>query len=261
MTQSAIQIPARVRFVMASAWVFGHWLTLWLLIFTVFNLLPLLPPFLLETGYRSLAEIIYNLYGFIGHQMAHRSFFLLGEQVMYTPSELPVRLAGDFLIDSTALRNIIGNEQLGWKLAWSDRLLSLFGSALITSYVYSIWRNRPQFKPLSFFWMLVLTLPLVIDGTTHYISDFDGVVAGFRWDNAWLATLTANVLPASFYVGDDWGSFNSIMRIITGILFGIGLWSWGLARADRYFARNTALLDERIAGWWQRQEEASNEAK
>jgi len=257
MERSAITIPPRVRFVMGAAWVFRHWLELWLLIFTVFNILPYLTPVLIESGLRPLADAIYNLYGLIGHQMAHRSFFVFGEQWMYKPDELPITLIGEFLPDSSALRQFIGTEQLGWKLAWSDRLLSLFGSALITSYVYRILRQREGFRPLSLGWMLILTIPLIIDGTTHYNSDFNGVTAGFRWDNAWLATLTGNLFPDTFYVGDNWGSFNSIMRIITGILFGIGLWSWGLGRVDRYLSHNAIVLDTRIAAWWQRQETTS----
>jgi hypothetical protein len=33
-------------------------------------------------------------------------------------------------------------------------------------------------------------------------------------------------LPTTFYAGDAWGSFNSIMRLLTGIFFGTGIvWS------------------------------------
>mgnify|MGYP001560912771 CR=1 FL=1 len=45
--------------------------------------------------------------------------------------------------------------------------------------------------------------------------------AGFRDTNAWLAFLTGNTLPQWLYAGDSLGSFNSDMRWITGILFGL----------------------------------------
>ena len=35
--------------------------------------------------------------------------------------------------------------------------------------------------------------------------------------------LTAHVLPASFYAGDVFGSLNSVLRLITGFLFGFGV--------------------------------------
>jgi hypothetical protein len=64
---------------------------------------------------------------------------------------------------------------------------------------------------------------MAIDGGTHFISDLAGMGQGFRSDNAWLAQLTGFVLPGSFYAGDALGSFNSWMRLLTGLLFGLGV--------------------------------------
>ena len=64
---------------------------------------------------------------------------------------------------------------------------------------------------------------MALDGTTHLLSDFAGLGQGFRDSNLWLAVLTHNALYATFYTGDGWGSFNSIMRLLTGIFFGIGI--------------------------------------
>jgi len=61
-----------------------------------------------------------------------------------------------------------------------------------------------------------------VDGGTHLISDLAGIGQGFRDSNAWLASLTNNAFPATFYAGDAFGSFNSWMRLITGALFGLG---------------------------------------
>ena len=56
------------------------------------------------------------------------------------------------------------------------------------------------------------------------ISDFTGGIGlGFRDNNAWLAALTNQALPATFYAGDALGSFNSWMRLITGLLFGLAV--------------------------------------
>jgi len=55
------------------------------------------------------------------------------------------------------------------------------------------------------------------------ISDLAGIGQGFRDTNVWLQVLTNNVFPITFYQGDALGSFNSWMRLITGILFGIPL--------------------------------------
>jgi uncharacterized membrane protein len=62
---------------------------------------------------------------------------------------------------------------------------------------------------------------MAIDGTTHLIND--ALRLDFRQTNQWAVILTNNALPASFYAGDMFGSLNSVLRIITGILFGFGV--------------------------------------
>jgi hypothetical protein len=41
--------------------------------------------------------------------------------------------------------------------------------------------------------------------------------------NLWLVPLTRNIFRPEFYNGDAWGSFNSLMRLLTGLLFGLGV--------------------------------------
>ena len=62
-----------------------------------------------------------------------------------------------------------------------------------------------------------------IDGFTHLFSDLSGLGLGFRDVNVWLAVLTNHSLSPFFYTGDGWGSFNSLMRIVSGVLFGAGI--------------------------------------
>ena len=64
---------------------------------------------------------------------------------------------------------------------------------------------------------------MALDGFTHMFSDFAGLGLGFRDSHRWLATITNNAFSSAFYAGDGWGSFNSIMRLITGFLFGVGI--------------------------------------
>ena len=80
---------------------------------------------------------------------------------------------------------------------------------------------------------------MVIDGTTHMISDFAGIGLGFRDSNSWLAALTFHGLPATFYAGDALGSFNSWARLISGLFFSLGLVGWLFPRLEASF-RDTA---------------------
>ena len=107
------------------------------------------------------------------------------------------------------------------------------------------WPLRKRVRPLPWWGLVLLLLPLSIDGFTHLFSDlFSGISGGFRSDNAWLATLTDHVLPATFYAGDALGSFNSLMRLLSGLLFGLGM-VWFLyprfqAAASRFRERASA---------------------
>jgi len=78
-------------------------------------------------------------------------------------------------------------------------------------------------------------LPMALDGTSHLISDFWGIGQGFRDTNLWLAILTNHLFPSSFYIGDAWGSFNSLMRLLTGLSFGLGLVWFGFPYLDDSF--------------------------
>ena len=59
------------------------------------------------------------------------------------------------------------------------------------------------------------------------MSDLAGIGQGFRDTNAWLAALTGNAFAPGFYTGDALGSFNSWMRLLTGVLFGLGIVWYG----------------------------------
>lgn len=68
-----------------------------------------------------------------------------------------------------------------------------------------------------------MVAPMIVDGVTHWLSDFAGVGRGFRYGNEWLAALTGHLLPQWFYVGNGVGSFNFWVRLVTGLLFGLAV--------------------------------------
>jgi hypothetical protein len=88
--------------------------------------------------------------------------------------------------------------------------------------------------------------PMIVDGVMHMLSDFAGIGQGFRYTNAWLATLTNNLLARSFYVGNKLGSFNSWMRLVTGLLFGLAV-VWMLYPIfEAYFRDARRTLESRL---------------
>ena len=110
---------------------------------------------------------------------------------------------------------------MGWKVAWSDRMISFYTSVWLFAVLWFLFRRR--IKRLPWWGFLLLLLPIVIDGGTHAVSDLAGIGQGFRDTNSWLAVLTGHVFPAGFYAGDALGSFNSWMRLLTGILAGLAI--------------------------------------
>jgi len=132
------------------------------------------------------------------------------------------------------LRQFIGNPEMGWKVAWSDRMVSMFTSLWLFGLLW--WPLRRRLRPLPWWGLVLFLLPMALDGSSHFVSDLSGIGQGFRDSNAWLVALTRGALPPDFYAGDAWGSFNSLMRLLTGILFGLGVAWFGLPYLDQAFA-------------------------
>jgi hypothetical protein len=91
-----------------------------------------------------------------------------------------------------------------------------------------------------------MTVPIVLDGFTHMIADVPGVGQGFRYDNAWLVTLTGSTFPSSFYAGNALGSFNSWMRLISGLLFGLAVVWLVYPALETYFRDIRQTLELRL---------------
>jgi uncharacterized membrane protein len=180
--------------------------------------MPWMAPVLMRVGWTAPAEAIYAFYSTQCHQMAQRSYFLFGPAFMLSPADLA---AAGVPFEAFALRAFIGSPELGWKVAWSDRMASLYLGLFLSMLAIKLLGNR--LRPLPAFGLVIMILPLVLDGTTHLVSDLSGLGMGFRDTNAWLAVLTRGRLQAGFYSGDAWGSFNATMRLLTGALFGLAL--------------------------------------
>lgn len=197
-----------------------YWIVPFGVIFGLYVWLPFLAPVLMHIGWFLPGEVIQKIYSTQCHQLPDRSFFLFGPQVMYPVEQ--IRAAWQNTTDPAVLRQFVGNIQMGWKVAWSDRMVAMYTSTWLFGLLW--WTIRKRIQPLPLWGLILFWLPMGLDGGTHFISDlFGGISGGFRFDNAWLATLTHHALPDWFYLGNALGSFNSDMRLLSGILFGLGL--------------------------------------
>lgn len=202
-----------------------HWLLYVNALLGGLVLAPFAAPALMAIGATEPANAIYLFYSFLCHQLPQRSFFLFGPKVSYSLAEIGAVWQYDGFI---TLREFIGNEAMGWKVAWSDRMVSMYGSLWIGGLLFALLRLRNPERSRGVLlsppvWLFVGILPMGLDGFSHMINDivagFSGT--GFRDTNAWLQFLTGNIFPATFYVGDALGSFNNLARLLTGTLFGL----------------------------------------
>lgn len=210
---------------------FPLWLILFGIIAGMYVLLPFLAPVFMASGWSGGGKAIYLIYSFMCHQLPERSYFLFGSKLTYSLAE--IQSIWQNTTDPSVLRQFIGNPEIGWKVAWSDRMISMYTATWILGLLW--WPFRRRLKPLPWWGLALFLLPMALDGFSHFVSDLGDIGTGFRFSNAWLAAVTNNALPASFYAGDAWGSFNSLMRLLTGILFGIGVIWFGFPYLNRSF--------------------------
>lgn len=200
-------------------WIGNHWFAAFLIVYGAWVFMPFLAPVFMHLGWTGAGKAVYFIYSFFCHQLPERSFFWFGEKTMYSLSE--IQSAWQNTANPMILRQFIGNEAMGWKVAWSDRMISFYTGVWLFAALWYPFRKR--IRPLSWWGFALLLIPIALDGGTHAISDFAGIGMGFRDTNAWLAVLTNNIFPATFYAGDALGSFNSLMRFVTGLLAGLAI--------------------------------------
>lgn len=202
-------------------WLARHWFGIFLAIYGLWVFLPFFAPLFMYIGWSGSGKTIYLIYSFFCHQLPERSYFFFGQKTMYSLSE--IQAAWRETNNPFVLRQFIGNQTMGWKIAWSERMIWFYTSIWFFAVLW--FPLRRKIKPLPWLGFVLLLLPMALDGGSHALSDWAGIGQGFRDTNQWLALLTNHVFPASFYVGDGLGSFNSIMRLITGLLSGLSI-SW-----------------------------------
>ena len=235
MTQTATNADERMSCASARwngtlGWFTYHW-PVWLALLTgVWVTLPWLAPVLMHLGATGPAYLIYVLYSPQCHQLPQRSYFLFGDRLMIP---LAYILAVTGPRDPLELRSFIGNPQFGRKVAWSDRIVSLYTPLFLGAVVYPLAGRRWQ--PPRWNWPLPLPyLALLLDGLSHMIDDT--LRLGFRTENAWLAVLTGHLFAPAFYAGDAIGSFNWWARLLTGLLASLAFVRQVYPLLDRGFA-------------------------
>jgi len=178
-----------------------HWLAMVVGMLLVYAGLPFLAPVLKKAGADGLAQAIYQPYKFVCHTYAFRSFFLFGEQVVYSRGQGEgefERATGINPMTPVGLfeaREFQGNERVGYKVALCQRDIAIYLSIAINGMIFAAVRRRAS-RPIPWLlFVLIGLLPIAIDGFSQLLSQPPLVILPFR-ESTW------------------------VFRVVTGALFG-----------------------------------------
>lgn len=163
-------------------WITRHWLALFNVAIFLYVGLPFLAPALMQAGATGPARLLYLVYSPACHQLPDRSYFLFGEQPVYTLEDLESAnvLEGNGILER---RKYIGDENTGYKVALCQRDLAIYGALLLGGLMFAVFRGRVP--KLSFKVYLLFLAPIAVDGLTQLF--------GLRTSNWVLRTLTGTL--------------------------------------------------------------------
>ena len=133
-----------------------HWLLAVNGVVGVFVAGALAAPTLAVLGWRQAADAVYAAYHLTCHQWAFRSFFVFGQQPVYSAEQLTNAQLDPF--------TFTGSPTLGWKLAFCERDLAIYVGLLLVGLLYS---RRRSATALGFKMYALLCLPMALDGFTQ----------------------------------------------------------------------------------------------
>jgi len=192
-----------------SYWISKHYLAIFNLFLILYIGTPFLAPIFKKAGWNTPAEVIYKIYSPLCHQWAFRSFFLFGEQAYYphAAAKIPGVLTFEQVSGITDLtdpsrmqaRLFEGNSLLGYKVAFCERDVAIWGAMALFGVVYALsGRKLPKLHWL--IWVLVGLGPIGLDGFSQLFSQIP-------------STFIQSILP--------YRESTPLLRVLTGSLFGL----------------------------------------
>ncbi|MCB9136641.1 MAG: DUF2085 domain-containing protein [Anaerolineales bacterium] len=192
-----------------SFWLSDNYIWVFNLVIFIYLGLPFLAPVLMKVGATTPATILYRSYGFVCHQLPYRSWFLFGEQPYYpralagVDGAIPFGQAtglseGNTNADLFAARNFVGNEQLGYKVAFCERDVAIYAALLLFGLIFALSKRRIPPLPV-IFWIIIGLGPIGLDGFSQLLSQPPlGNFALFSWlplreSTPFLRTLTGAI--------------------------------------------------------------------
>jgi uncharacterized membrane protein len=186
-----------------SYWISKHYLAIFNLFLVLYVGIPFLAPVFKKVGWNGPAEVVYKIYSPLCHQWAFRSFFLFGEQAYYphAAAKVPGVLTFEQVSGITDVndpsrlgaRAFQGNPTLGYKVAFCERDVAIWGAMALFGLVFSVTRRRiPKIHWIV--WILVGLVPIGLDGFSQLFSQIPSAFIQsflpYRESTPFLRTLT-----------------------------------------------------------------------
>lgn len=218
-----------------TMWITRHYMFLINTLLFLYIAIPFLAPVFMKIGWENAGRAIYTVYKPLCHQFAFRSWFLFGEQAVY-PLELahlhyPITyedITNHVEVNPLEARNLVGDGNLGYKVALCERDIAIWGSLLITGLVFSATGRKLKRIPI-LLWLFLGVLPILFDGGSQFFSSL------------------LPIFPAR--------ESTPLLRTISGVLFGTltGLYMFPLIEesmndTQQILARKKAVAESKQAG-------------
>jgi uncharacterized membrane protein len=207
----------------------GHYLAILNFLIFLYVGLPFLAPVLMNAGYPAAARPIYTAYGAVCHQLAYRSWFLFGDQHVYPRAAAELenlqsyeQVTGNNSDNLLQARGFIGNEQLGYKVAFCQRDVAIYGSMLLFGLIFAATGRR--IKPLHWaLWIAIGMAPIALDGFSQLFSQLPGF-------SLW-----------------SYRESTPLLRTLTGAIFGFTTMWFGLPLLEESFIETRTTLASKTA--------------
>ena len=182
-------------------WLSRHWLLAFNLFVFTYVSLPFVAPALMAGGAVGPARVIYTMYSPLCHQLAFRSWFLFGEQPAYPRAAAGTSwesFQASTSIDESdfyAARAFIGNEKIGYKVAFCQRDVAIYAGILLGGLGYGVLRQRYKIRPLRWWWWALFGIgPIALDGFSQLLGQPPyGLLPFSRESTPFLRTLTGGL--------------------------------------------------------------------
>ncbi len=203
-----------------------HWLAFFNLLVFIYVGLPFAAPALMKAGLTVPAKAIYTVYSPLCHQFGFRSMFLFGEKPFYEAPEFKALTGIDpyNLSERWRAKTFNGNEIMGYKVAYCERDVAIYGGILIAGLIFGLIRlTGIKLKPLHWLAYGVIGIgPIALDGFSQLFSQ-----------------PPFNFIPLR--------ESTPLLRTLTGFLFGaVNVW-FAYPYVEESFVEISAELNEKLA--------------